>query len=650
GDETQGNEWDLFLLPSLLAGELDSAYVSGFTTLSGYDKFFEDPKSPLQWRAAGLELSRKLSGTWYQDKSIAGILMDWQKDLVRFQDAVDSWALQVDTLDLLQKAETSVDRWRNRLEQAAKADKSFWADSIGITNDQAIAFDLLATLAGPGAFTEIDFDPVYFTVKMSADDITRDKLQRKRTLLSGVEERLVNLDQRMRAIDTTFFFPSPLQLYLEEKNMTTSPFGYIIPKIDALEDDLGQLDKQLMAVDKKFAPVESKIRNNAIPILQVTEAMTQLMYGLRTDSNEEGKKWISKEDLADILDGGEAQNVFLGLLAQRLEGVKQIGKFSTKGVAQLIQLTIADLDELPSFMAVDSTGQVDSLAFFRKAAFAVNTMNRILELPLVVEPDNPGTFEPLTEQFPELSKVPDISTQALDFIFYINVKNHAKAVSSLIQLFTSLDYETLLNNPKLSKEQVEHRTKAIEYLKEYGNFIAGLIDAKQSDEVKDLLDNIADPPGSSRTKRTNKLTVGINAFLGANVGNETWSGDELNDDDNFTSIAPSMPFGFAISGLIGKKDPESFSLFLSLIDLGGLFAFRADPDAVGESNINFRNVFKPGFQVQWNLKKSPFYLSAGGHFGPTFRTLNDELISLNSRRFFLGFGIDVPVFTLYTRK
>ncbi len=653
GEETEGNEWDLFLWPSLLTGELDSAYVSGFRTLAGYDKFFEDEKSPLQWRAAGLELSRKLSGTWYQDKSIAGILMDWQKDLVRFQDAVDQWALRVDTQDRMQKAESSVDRWRKGLGRTVKMDKRFWKDNIGLTNDQAIAFDLLATLAGPDAFTKIDFDPVYFTVKMSGEEIARDKLHRKKVLLSEVEKRLVALDHRMRAIDTTFFMPSPLQLYLEEKNMTTSPFGYIIPKIDALEDDLSTLDKQLMAVDKKFAPVESKVRNNAIPILQVTEAMTQLMYGLRTDSDEEGEKWISKDELADILDGGEAQNVFLGLLAQRLEGIKQIGKFSTKGVAQLIQLTIADLDELPSFVAVDSVGLVDSLAFFRKAAFAVNTMNRILELPLVVEPDNPGTFEPLTEQFPELSKVPDISTQALDFIFYINVKNHAKAVSSLIQLFTSLDYETLLNNPSLSQQQVEHRTKAIEYFKEYGNFIAGLIDAKQSDEVKDLLDNIADPPGSSRTKRTNKLTVGINAFLGANVGNEMWtgidtSGAEINQQYN--SVAPSMPFGVAISGLIGKKNPQSFSLFLSLIDLGGLFSYRLDADAIGENNINFKNVFKPGFQVQWNLQKSPFYLSAGGNFGPTFRTLDNEEVSLNSRRFFIGFGIDVPVFTLYTKK
>jgi hypothetical protein len=111
-----------------------------------------------------------------------------------------------------------------------------------------------------------------------------------------------------------------------------------------------------------------------------------------------------------------------------------------------------------------------------------------------------------------------------------------------------------------------------------------------------------------------------------------------------------MPFGFAVSGLIGKKKPQSFSLFLSLVDLGGLFSYRANPDAIGEDGINFKNVFKPGFQVQWNLKNSPFYLGAGANFGPQFRTLDDKTISLNSKRFFIGFGVDVPVFTLFARK
>lgn len=650
GEAEEDNEYDLFLLPSLLKGELDSAYVVGFTTIEGYDKFFTNEKTAVQWRAAGLELSRRLNGTWYNDQSLADILETWQKDLVRFKSAVDNWGQQIDTADLLQKAISEVELDRQALFQTIQADKKFWSDSIGLTHDQNLAFTLLENLAGINAFTLIDFDPQYFAmIDTDPKVIDQLKLQRKQTLLGEIQDRLTTLDQRLRDENDSFFFPSPLQIFLTEKNMTSTPYGYIIPQVDAFEDALGDLEKQLMVVDKAYAPLKSKIRNNAIPILQTTGVMSQLLYGLRTDSNEEGERWLNKEQLAGILNGGTLQNVFLGLLTERFANVKQIGAFSTKGVGQLIQLTIAELDNLPSFIEIDSLGQTDSLAFFHRAAFAVNTLNRVLELPLVVDPANPGTFEPLKERYDGLAKVPDISTQALDFIYYVNSKNHGRAISTLIQLFTSLDYQSFISDPSQPDSVIERRTAAIEYLKKYGNFIAGIIDAQDSDEVKDLLDNIADPPGSSKTKRIKKTTVGINAFLGASIGGETWDGGPLGSDgDTFASVAPSMPIGFAISHLFGKKQ-ESFSLFLSLIDLGGLFSYRIDADAIGEDNINFKNVFKPGFQIQWNLRKSPFYIGAGGNFGPQFRTLNNEVITLNSKRFFISFGIDVPVFTLYSK-
>jgi hypothetical protein len=691
GEDNGNVEFDLFLLPSLLTGELDYDYVLGFNTFEGYDKFFKDKKTTTQWRAAGLELLRKLSGTWYNDKSIADILYNWQSDLVQYKRAVDSWEQMIDTGDALKKAKDAIKSNTEDLIQTIQATKEFWETNGGLTENQKLEFDLLRELVSPSAFRLIDRDPKYTKMRaLERDPVKKEalkkkivqlKLDRKIQQLDGVQERLTIFDKELRDELPDFFLPSPLKLYITNEDMVSTPLGYITTQIDTLAGLLVSLDKQLQVVDSKFASVESRARDNAKPILQTTELMTQLLYGLRTDSNEEGKRWITKDQLGQVLDGKVRQNIFLGLLTQRLSGIKQIGKFSPDGLAQLIQLSIADLNNLPAFNEVDSLGQQkDSLAFFHKAAFAVNTLNRILELPLVVEPNNPGTFKPLKEQWPGLKEVPSISKQALNFIYYLNVKEHGQAVSSLIRLFTSLDTQTpfaavdtmslkgrkdyldsLIGPNKLSlNEKKAHldsligkRQAAIQFLKQYGNFVADLIDAKSDNQVKDLLDNIADPPGSSRTKRRKDITVGINAFLGATVGGEQWSGDALTGDDEkyFANVAPSMPFGFAVSGLLGKhtEKPQSFSLFLSLLDLGGLFSYRADPSAIGDDGINFKNVFKPGLQVQWNLRKSPFYLSAGGHFGPHFRTLNDEVVSFNSKRFFIGFGIDVPVFTLYTK-
>lgn len=428
--------------------------------------------------------------------------------------------------------------------------------------------------------------------------------------------------------------------------MTSIPYGYILSAIEELSDLLKKLDLQLCDVDAKFAPYTSAARNNAKPVLQSTEMMTYLLYGLRTENTDKEQMWLTKDQLAGVLDGGQKQDIFLGLLSQKMSGVSETGPINPGGLAKFTQLTIGDLKDLPAFNLPDSLGRTDSLAFFNKASFAVNTLNRLLELPLVVQPGTIGTFKPLKEQWPGMKNVPEISTDALNFIYFVNIKDHGRAVSSLIRLFTALDYESL----KVGADSiVEKRTLAIDYLKKYGNFIAGMIDARQSEQVKDLLDQIADEKGSSKTKRVNKTTVGLNAFLGANIGSETWSGGVLEKEDQFISLAPTMPFGFAFSRVVGKKKPQSFSLFLSLIDLGGLFSYRLAPKAIGQSTINFKNVFKPGFQLQWNLMKSPFYIGAGAHFGPQYRTLNDDVISLNSKRFFIGFGVDVPVFTFHPR-
>ncbi|MCB0852096.1 MAG: hypothetical protein KDD63_07750, partial [Bacteroidetes bacterium] len=151
GEANEDVEYDLFLLPSLLKGELDSTYIAGFNTIQGYDKFFSEEKTTIQWRAAGLELSRKLSGTWYNDQSIAGIFQNWQKDLVAFKNAVDNWGEAIDTLDALQNAIQEVEDNRSRLFDTIRADKQFWMDSVGLNHDQNLAFSLLANLANTDA-------------------------------------------------------------------------------------------------------------------------------------------------------------------------------------------------------------------------------------------------------------------------------------------------------------------------------------------------------------------------------------------------------------------------------------------------------------------------------------------------------------------
>jgi len=86
-----------------------------------------------------------------------------------------------------------------------------------------------------------------------------------------------------------------------------------------------------------------------------------------------------------------------------------------------------------------------------------------------------------------------------------------------------------------------------------------------------------------------------------------------------------------------------------LIDLGGFFNYRinADVDRVGDSDFNFQNIFRPGLQLHWNFKDSPFYLGAGIQYGPQSRQIGTDAVLLNTVRYFIGAGIDVPLLVFY---
>ncbi len=87
-----------------------------------------------------------------------------------------------------------------------------------------------------------------------------------------------------------------------------------------------------------------------------------------------------------------------------------------------------------------------------------------------------------------------------------------------------------------------------------------------------------------------------------------------------------------------------------MFDLGSMLSYRlAQENQFGSYKLTFKNVLKPGIQLQWNIQNSPFYLGAGWQTGPEFREVDGTEIALRASRLFLSFGIDVPIRTLYSR-
>ncbi|MCO6490833.1 MAG: hypothetical protein J5I98_20615 [Phaeodactylibacter sp.] len=123
-----------------------------------------------------------------------------------------------------------------------------------------------------------------------------------------------------------------------------------------------------------------------------------------------------------------------------------------------------------------------------------------------------------------------------------------------------------------------------------------------------------------------------------------------------SSIGLSVPVGVAVSwGGLGLKN-RSFSIFIPVIDLGVVTAYRLDAQNAGSSNdlpeLSFSNLLAPGVYAIYNIPRFPFSVSAGIQIGPQLRkitTQNGAEIDASAWRLGATFTIDVPILNLHNR-
>ena len=629
GNADTSSGFDLNLLPQLLVGSLDSATLSAYNTFESYDRFFDPPRTALNWRIAGLELTRNLGGNLYNNLGITAILQRWQSDLAAYERAVDAWQTSFDTLSVEQQI-LATDVQRQTLQQLIIDTRKHWLGKVDARNLQPLV--VLESIAAD--FTEIDFGG-YTKVQ---------ELRLRREKLFETEKRLKLLEQRLAIEQPLQAIGSPLQKYLL-RDQDIRPSDQILGKVNRLNEQLQTLQKDLDQLDKLQAEREQNAWKNTRPMLQLTEIMSHLLYVVQTPQG-----LMSLKTLDSVLYEPQLRQISMGLLQQRMSRIQDVGLVSPDGIAQLTRLTLEDLLRLQTQKdTINTDAKPDSMRLFHTITVALQSLNRVLELPLFANPDKPLSYTPLVVRDTTLKWLPDISERCMNFLYYLETGENRSAISSLLRLMTTLSHQIGQRKPTAERSQL------LRFFEENGDFIAGLVDARTKDQVEYLLKSLADPPGSSRTKRTHAITVGINAYVGASAGREFWERSPQNQNltSDFTVLAPTMPVGFTVSGLLGassKKHPQSFSLHVSLLDLGAMMTYRLESEGeFGAYKLTYKNVFKPGLQLHWNIQRSPFYLGVGWQTGAQFRVVDDKEISFRSSRTFLAFGIDVPIKTLYQR-
>lgn len=226
-----------------------------------------------------------------------------------------------------------------------------------------------------------------------------------------------------------------------------------------------------------------------------------------------------------------------------------------------------------------------------------------------------------------------------DLNFDVRQKNYAAAINDLMYVLRVF----LPNMDNGVRQKIFN----------YGQFIASVAAANNSDEVAAAIDAVALPPGSSRVKKQNYFSAAINAYTGGNVGEE-----HLTNNTRSTVVGLTAPVGVTMSWMLNKKreksrSPGSFSLFVPIIDVGALVTYRFnDPLTNDLPDLTWSNLLAPGvFAVYGFGNDLPISLGFGAQRGPNLRTISTSAadIKVSGWRYGAFLAVDIPVFNLFVQ-
>jgi hypothetical protein len=222
---------------------------------------------------------------------------------------------------------------------------------------------------------------------------------------------------------------------------------------------------------------------------------------------------------------------------------------------------------------------------------------------------------------------------------------------------------TILGSPQTeddSKQRCAIRNTLLEKtgeLMKYGTFMVTVVQSKTKDEMLQALETAALPVGSYRIKRNNWFSVSINSFGGV------YGGGQFSTGSSKLMFAPSAPIGAYLgwgkeqayvnknNGQSNGKDGQSNGIFISLLDIGAVAAFRVNSgnDTTKLPELTWKNVLAPGIYYVHGFR-NVLSVGVGVQYGPELSKIGDKA-GFDPQAFRVGIKLtaDIPLFNLYTK-
>jgi len=384
-------------------------------------------------------------------------------------------------------------------------------------------------------------------------------------------------------------------------------------------------------------------------------------------STEEGRVYITKKQVRDLVGDDITLKLYLGLLyAENQNKDKYKIQFGSDTNAIVLKEFLTDLSKnydsasakfkqtfslltnaaaqaSDTFVAISALKDGDEKGIQLYADYA-SALSSFLKATVDLIPDNLPTKNNLAKIQSlkhNISSFTSIIDQMVNGCYYIKSKNYAALVLSTSSLFVELSKAFA---PADQEKYIRFKDDFVKY----GTFMSNILEAKNGAEVKAAIEVVALPAGSYSIKRKSAWNVSLNGYVGYGL--------DFKLDDGIAGYAHGIAAPVGFSGTIGTKRecgiPITF--FVSLIDVGSLVAYRLKNGTTDtlKQEVRLESIVSLSAQVMFGIPKTPLGLAIGYRRTPKLfygSTNGFEVANKSKNKLNLSLLIDIPILTLHNK-
>jgi hypothetical protein len=386
--------------------------------------------------------------------------------------------------------------------------------------------------------------------------------------------------------------------------------------------------------------------------MRAARAQRRITPILPGQTEPEKPRWLSRENLNALLasENEYALKIFLGLLYQQAGDISFVKKDTSRLLLRDLLVMIDDTEDQQGYfrtyvsqfgqLAIQIDQELMNLKNRDKGASAAsgidsyykysNAFIGAIEQGLDFKSNTLSLSSPYDSVF--LNVLNHGNQMGLD----IHFKNYSSAVVNMVQVLQNA----------IAVPDFEYKSELLRY----SSFIASVAGAVSSEEIAYAIEAVALPVGSSAIKKYSSWNLAIQSYVGGFYGLEVLEGVSNEGGQVFGMTAP---VGIAISrGISPFQDAGSLTLFVPLIDIGAVTAFRfQDPLTETLPEITLQNIYAPGAYLIYGFPRWPVSFGTGFQMGPQLRQVDlggNNIVDANGYRVSAFLAVDIPIFNLYT--